>query len=125
MSFRSPALTGYRRLLRATKQVFSEDKYALIQSRIQLRQAFEASKNETNMEKIKQAIADIDEAEDFLRNNIVQARRTERGTYAMTLKPPHGNSHLQVDALDHDNPVPQPNNKNDDDCCKIDIVKSQ
>ena len=76
---------AYRRLLRAAKDVFRGDAFAMAESRKVLRGEFESKRTETDPEKLKKAWAAVDEAEDFLRHNLVQARLKNDNTYAVTL----------------------------------------
>jgi len=82
------ATAAYRRLLRATRDLFREDTQALIKSRAEIRSHFEKSRAVTNPTEIRRLLADAQEAEDFINRHLVQARKTQRGTYAVTLKDP-------------------------------------
>lgn len=75
------ALRGYRRLLRARKQLFRGDDFALMESKGALRGAFEVNRFEQDPAKIKEMLKGIDEAEDMMLHGLVQARLNERGNF--------------------------------------------
>ena len=84
---REKALSGYRRLLRVGKNLFRGDNFALNAYQKELRGNFELNKYENDVEKLEKLWNDIDEAEDFLKNNFVQARLNERGNFETQLPP--------------------------------------
>ncbi|ETP40995.1 hypothetical protein F442_11757 [Phytophthora nicotianae P10297] len=74
MSVRVQVLGGYRRLLRASRQAFRGDAYALQQARAALRDNFMANSQVSDKEQLDELVKGIDEAESMLLHNIVQGR---------------------------------------------------
>ncbi|RLN79555.1 hypothetical protein BBJ28_00012776 [Nothophytophthora sp. Chile5] len=74
MSARVQVLGGYRRLLRASRQAFRGDDYALQQARVALRENFAANSAVSDQETIAELVKGIDEAEGMLLHHIVQGR---------------------------------------------------
>jgi len=83
----SRVLSGYRRLFRAQKKLFGEDYYAQKQAKVAIRDHFEQNRSVTDMEKLKDMIQQIDDAEDMLLHGIAQGKLNEEtgaiGTYMM------------------------------------------
>jgi hypothetical protein len=83
----SRVLSGYRRLFRAQKKLFGEDYYAQKQAKVAIRDHFEQNRSVTDMEKLKDVIQQIDDAEDMLLHGIAQGKLNEEtgaiGTYMM------------------------------------------
>jgi len=78
---------AYLRLLRASAALFKRDAFALKSARAELRSHFEAHRAERDSRRVAALLADAKDALDFMQNNLVQATRTQRGTYAVELKP--------------------------------------
>ncbi|KAH7482189.1 hypothetical protein PRIC1_008324 [Phytophthora ramorum] len=74
MSVRVQVLGGYRRLLRASRQAFRGDAYALQQARAALRENFVANRDVNDSEQLDGLVKGIDEAEGMLLHHIVQGR---------------------------------------------------
>lgn len=72
---RLQVLSGYRRLLRASRQAFRGDDYAIAQARGALRENFFANRDVTDEEAIAEMLKSIDDAEGMLLHNIVQGRQ--------------------------------------------------
>ncbi|KAL7690333.1 putative complex 1 LYR protein [Plasmopara halstedii] len=72
-------IRGYRRLLRASRQAFRGDVYALKQARMTLREHFIANRQVSDKEQLDELIKGIDEAESMLLHHIVQGR-AKQGT---------------------------------------------
>lgn len=83
------ALSHYRRLLKTTRVLFHGDNLALVKSHQELRSKFEASRNVTNPEEIAELLEMCKDANSFMRNNVVQATKTKRGTWAIDMKDPN------------------------------------
>ena len=77
MSLRVQVLGGYRRLLRASRQAFRGDVYALAQAHDALRQSFRANRHVSATVQVEALIKGIDEAEEMLLYHIVQGRAKE------------------------------------------------
>ncbi|TDH69053.1 hypothetical protein CCR75_004919 [Bremia lactucae] len=74
MSVRLQVLGGYRRLLRASRQAFRGDTYALQQARKTLRENFLLSSHVSDKDQLFELIKGIEEAEGMLLHHIVQGR---------------------------------------------------
>uniref|UniRef100_A0AAV1T2Y7 Complex 1 LYR protein domain-containing protein n=1 Tax=Peronospora matthiolae TaxID=2874970 RepID=A0AAV1T2Y7_9STRA len=74
MSVRTQVLSGYRRLLRASRQAFRGDVYALQEARVALRENFLVNSQVRDSEELKALVKGIDEAEGMLLHHIVQGR---------------------------------------------------
>jgi hypothetical protein len=72
---RTQVLGGYRRLLRASRQAFRGDAFALSQARVALRENFAANKDVTDKAALEEMLAGIDDAEGMLLHHIVQGRQ--------------------------------------------------
>lgn len=77
--------SGLRKLLRATHEAFKGDTEMLHMARQTIREQFEQNRSATP-EQLPQLQIQIDEAIDFLRNNVVQAPLNERGNYTVDAK---------------------------------------
>uniref|UniRef100_K3W819 Complex 1 LYR protein domain-containing protein n=1 Tax=Globisporangium ultimum (strain ATCC 200006 / CBS 805.95 / DAOM BR144) TaxID=431595 RepID=K3W819_GLOUD len=75
MSARVQVLGGYRRLLRASRQAFRGDDYAIQQARLALRDNFLENRDVRDQETVAELIKGIDEAEGMLLHHIVQGRQ--------------------------------------------------
>lgn len=75
MSVRQQVLGGYRRLLRATRQTFRGDAYALEQARIALRDQFLVNRDVRDEASVKEMLKGVDEAESMLLHHIVQGQQ--------------------------------------------------
>lgn len=83
MSVRVQVLGGYRRLMRASRQAFRGDAYALQQAQLALRDNFMANGQVSDREQLEELVKGIDEAEDMLLHHIVQGRaKQEEGEAA-------------------------------------------
>lgn len=83
------ARSGYRRLWRASTLTFRSDLYALQNARTEIRNQFEMQRHESSPEVISELIDAVHDAEDFLLNNITQARQTDENTFRVELEDPH------------------------------------
>ncbi|KAK1941222.1 Mitochondrial zinc maintenance protein 1 [Phytophthora citrophthora] len=77
MSVRVQVLGGYRRLLKASRQAFRDDAYAMQQARVALRENFQANSQVNDKEQLDELVKGIDEAESMLLHHIVQGRAKE------------------------------------------------
>ncbi|KAH9258859.1 hypothetical protein BASA82_000362 [Batrachochytrium salamandrivorans] len=82
-------LVWYRTLLRTTRELFKGDQLALIKSHQELRSKFEQSRHLTDQEQINELFEMCEDANKFMRNNVVQATKTERGNWAVDIKDPN------------------------------------
>lgn len=93
MSARLQVLGGYRRLLRASRQAFRGDDYAIQQARLALRENFFENRDVADQETVAELIKGIDEAEGMLLHHIVQGKQkaveeTGAPRYEVTLTDP-------------------------------------
>lgn len=83
-------LSGYRRLFRARKILFTGDDRAMRESRVAIRAQFDANRNASDPAQIEGFVVMIDEAEDMLLNGIVRGElNRERNTYEVKVKKEH------------------------------------
>ena len=75
------ALSGYRRLIRATKKAFGSDKQTMNMAKIQLKVEFLNNRNVTDQIQLAELNAGIDEAEEMLLFHIVQGKKNNNGNY--------------------------------------------
>ena len=87
MSFRA-ATRSYRSLLRAARETFAGDSFALGEARKELRVQFDSNRDLTSESEIRECLETAREADEFLRNNIAQARLTSEGNYSVSLNDP-------------------------------------
>eukprot|EP00123_Amoebidium_parasiticum_P020311 comp47228_c0_seq1/m.47595 comp47228_c0_seq1/g.47595 ORF comp47228_c0_seq1/g.47595 comp47228_c0_seq1/m.47595 type:complete len:119 (-) comp47228_c0_seq1:30-386(-) len=83
----SRALTCYRALLRARAAAFKNDASVLLASRNKIKTEFKKNAAETDATKIQQMIKYGEDVAVFIRQNVVQARKTEKGTYKVEVRP--------------------------------------
>lgn len=76
-----PSLASYRFLLRAIRQTFAGDGFALTAGRNEARQHFEKNRQENEEERVVALVKDAREAAHMLQEAVVQAKRNERGNY--------------------------------------------
>lgn len=82
------ATKAYRSLLRAAKELCGADRTSLQKSQAEIRSHFDKSRGVKDASAIQKLLNDAYEAEDFIKRHLVQAKRTNRGTYAVKLKDP-------------------------------------
>ena len=83
-------LSGYRRLFRARKILFTGDDRAMRESRVAIRAQFDANRNASDPAQIEGFMVMIDEAEDMLLNGIVRGElNRERNAYEVKVKKEH------------------------------------
>jgi len=78
--------------MRARAVAFKDDDYALRQTRDEIRRHFEAQRDVTDPETVAAKVRDADDVVDLLLNNVVQAKRNERGNFEAKVKPSHASS---------------------------------
>mmetsp|Transcript_27183 Transcript_27183/g.87850 ORF Transcript_27183/g.87850 Transcript_27183/m.87850 type:complete len:124 (+) Transcript_27183:42-413(+) len=85
-------LAAYRKLLRTRGTVFRGDDYAMRQTRDEIRRHFEENRGEADGERLAALFRDVDDVEDLLRNNVVQARQNDRGNFELKVPPQSSSS---------------------------------
>lgn len=75
MASRVQVLGGYRRLLRASRQAFRGDDYAITQARAALRENFYANRDVRDEAAVAELLKSVDDAEGMLLHHIVQGRQ--------------------------------------------------
>lgn len=78
-------LSCYRSLHRARLKVFKDDTRALEAGRQRIRNEFMKHKSETDPSKIAELISMAENAEAFLRCNVVQGVQTDRSTFRLRI----------------------------------------
>nr|CCA16457.1 conserved hypothetical protein [Albugo laibachii Nc14] len=78
MSTRTRILSGYRRLLRASRLSFEGDTFAIKQSRATLRNQFVENKAISDPNALEDVLKGIEEAESMLLHHIVQGKRVDK-----------------------------------------------
>mmetsp|Transcript_22547 Transcript_22547/g.27820 ORF Transcript_22547/g.27820 Transcript_22547/m.27820 type:complete len:137 (+) Transcript_22547:86-496(+) len=83
-------LSGYRRLFRARKMLFTGDERAMRESRIAIRAQFDINKHVTDVSKMEGLMVMIDETEHMLRHGILRGQLDDKsGNYQVKIKPEH------------------------------------
>ena len=95
MSVWTPALRGYRQLLRASRKLFAGDAHALAAAHTELRNQFVANAHATGAE-LDAALQGVDEAVEMLTMNFVQGELNDRGNYEVTIEERHANSEVDL-----------------------------
>ncbi len=100
------ALSGYRRLFRARKQLFAGDTRALTESRHAIRAEFDKNRHVTGPpEHIEGLISMIDDAEDMLLHGIVRGElNAERNVVEVKIGPEH-EAKMDEETLTHMDPI--------------------
>ncbi|KAG2441978.1 hypothetical protein HYH02_009771 [Chlamydomonas schloesseri] len=76
-----PAIAIFRQLIRTVHTTFKGDPPAIIAARKELRSAFEANRGLTEKSKVNAALAEAVEANEFIRENIIQAVKKDCGSF--------------------------------------------
>ncbi|KAL7449809.1 hypothetical protein ACHAWC_001831 [Mediolabrus comicus] len=100
------ALSGYRRLFRARKQLFAGDERALRESRFAIRAEFDKNRHTTGPpEHIEGLLTMIDEAEDMLLHGIVRGElNQDRNVVEVKINPEH-ESRMDTETMTHIDPI--------------------
>ncbi|KAL3802850.1 hypothetical protein HJC23_007627 [Cyclotella cryptica] len=121
------AISGYRRLFRASRHLFTGDERALRESRIAIRAEFDKSKNVTGPpEHIEGLLQMIDEAEDMLLHGIVRGElNRERNVVEVKIGPEH-ETRMDNETMTHLDPITSETGKQMDGSGKpkIEITKT-
>ena len=85
------AISGYRRLFRARRQLFAGDTRALSESKLAIRAEFDKNRSVTGPpEHIEGLLSMIDEAEDMMLHGIVRGElNQERNVVEVKISPEH------------------------------------
>lgn len=95
----APALSVYRQCLRSVQQSFRGDQYMLHNSRKELRSKFEANRQVSDCGAIKKLLAEGEEAADFIKTFVVQAKLNKRGNFEMKVQPHHADATAEEAAI--------------------------
>ncbi|KAJ3676143.1 hypothetical protein LUZ60_003555 [Juncus effusus] len=90
------AMAAYRALLRATRRTFAGDKLMLDESKAEIRRRFEANRRITTEAEVRRLVEEAKEASSFIENMIVQAKRTDTGSYVVKPSKEHSGATLEV-----------------------------
>lgn len=82
-----PALTAFRRLMRAREMAFKGDAEMLAQSRLAVREEFLRNKDVPEGPVLTELLQGADEATDMLKHHVIQGIRKGEGEYAMNIDP--------------------------------------
>lgn len=98
-------LSGYRRLFRARKSLFSGDDRAMRESRVAIRSEFDKHRHVTDPAHLEGLLVMVDEAEDMLLHGIVRGElNRERNTYEVKIKKEHAES-MDRETITHVDPI--------------------
>lgn len=95
MAIVNEARSLFRSLLRVRRRVFAGDEVMVVAAGRQIRHEFEANRNVTDPEALRDCIAKGREAVDFVSMNVVQAKLNDRGNYEMKLDSAHVGQSLE------------------------------
>ena len=100
------ALSGYRRLFRARRQLFNGDNRALAESRLAIRAEFDKNRHITGPpDHIEGLLSMIDDAEDMLLHGIVRGElNTERNVVEVKIRPEH-EARMDGETMTHVNAI--------------------
>eukprot|EP01083_Nonionella_stella_P078887 216135_1 len=119
------ALSGFRRLFRARKQLFAGDTRALTESRFAIRAEFDKNRNVTGPpEHLEGLISMIDDAEDMMLHGIVRGElNPERNVVEVKISPEH-EANMDNETMTHVDPITSETGQNLDGKPKIEVIKS-
>ena len=100
------ALSGYRRLFRARRQLFAGDDRALAESRLAIRAEFDRNRHVVGPpDRIEGLLSMIDDAEDMLLHGIVRGElNPERNVVEVKIGPNH-EARMDGDTMTHVDPI--------------------
>jgi len=97
--------SGYRRLFRARKILFTGDDRAMKESRVALRTEFDKNRQATGTTHLEGLLVMVDEAEDMLLNGIVRGElNKEKNAYEVKIKKEHAES-MDSETITHIDPI--------------------
>lgn len=97
--------SGYRRLFRARKILFTGDDRAMKESRVALRTEFYKNRHATGTTHLEGLLVMVDEAEDMLLNGIVRGElNKEKNAYEVKIKKEHAES-MDSETITHIDPI--------------------
>ena len=119
------ALSGFRRLFRARKQLFAGDTRALTESRFAIRAEFDKNRNVTGPpEHLEGLLSMIDDAEDMMLHGIVRGElNPERNVVEVKISPEH-EANMDNETMTHVDPITSETGQNLDGKPKIEVIKS-
>lgn len=97
--------SGYRRLFRARKILFTGDDRAMRESRVAIRAEFDKNRHVIDSTHLEGLIVMVDEAEDMLLHGIVRGElNQEKNTYEVKIKKEHAES-MDTETITHLDPI--------------------
>jgi len=97
--------SGYRRLFRARKILFTGDDRAMRESRVAIRAEFDKNRHVIDPTHLEGLIVMVDEAEDMLLHGIVRGElNQEKNTYEVKIKKEHAES-MDTETITHLDPI--------------------
>ncbi|CAH9105881.1 unnamed protein product [Cuscuta europaea] len=93
---RNEVLVAYRTVLKATRKTFTGDTLMLRESAAEVRKKFEENRHVKSEEEVKRLLEDAREASTFISTMIVQAQRTDSGSFAVKPGMEHAGATLEL-----------------------------
>ncbi|GIL60665.1 hypothetical protein Vafri_15203 [Volvox africanus] len=78
------SISVYRQLIRTVHKTFAGDPPAILAARKELKNAFMANRDLTDKGQIRDKLAEAIEADEFLRDNVIQAVKKDCGSYEIS-----------------------------------------
>ncbi len=120
----SRVFSGYRRLFRARKVLFTGDDRAMRESRVAIRAQFDANRNVTDPAQMEGLMVMVDEAEDMLLNGIVRGElNEEKNAYEVKVKKEHAEN-MDSETITHIDPITAETSLNDKGKPDVVVTKS-
>ncbi|GLC52422.1 hypothetical protein PLESTB_000627500 [Pleodorina starrii] len=79
-----PSISIFRQLIRTVHKTFAGDLPAISVARKELKNAFMANRHLTDKRQINEKLAEAVEANEFLRENVIQAVKKDCGSYEIS-----------------------------------------
>mmetsp|Transcript_6585 Transcript_6585/g.9661 ORF Transcript_6585/g.9661 Transcript_6585/m.9661 type:complete len:136 (+) Transcript_6585:69-476(+) len=119
-SITARVFSGYRRLFRARKVLFTGDIGAMRESRVAIRSEFDKNRHATDPAHLEGLIVMIDEAEDMLLHGIIRGElNEERNTYEVKIEKEHAEA-MDTETITHMDPITAETSSNNSE--KPDVI---
>lgn len=79
------AVGGFKRLIRTSRAVFAGDDFAVVSAREEIRNQFLANRTVSDPTELAKLYAGVDEADQFLRESVMQGKMNHRGSFKAKL----------------------------------------
>ncbi|KAG2496788.1 hypothetical protein HYH03_005196 [Edaphochlamys debaryana] len=80
----NPSIAVYRQLFRTIRKTFSGDASAITAARRELKSVFAANRHLTDQSRIQECVAEAVDANEFIRDNVIQAVKKDCGNYEVS-----------------------------------------